>query len=148
MFIPTYSTGIEFISPNRVSSSKVRFRCALDSQKYSMNDSNGSLPEEEKQTPVLHSCAASFTLCDHFWGATFSAGAQRPSFSVITPGLESGARNCRHRTNCDRASLPLKRSSKLIGNAACSIGGIKRPLPKFQNGVATNMRTARLCWCH
>ena len=52
---------------------------------------------------------------------------------------ESGARNCKHRTNCDWASFLLKLSSNLIGNAACSIGGIKRPLPKFQNGVATNI---------
>ena len=117
----------------------VGFRCGLDLRNYGLTGSYGSLPEEETQAPVIHSCAASITLRDHFWGVTFSAGAQRPSFSVITPGLESGVRNCRHRTNCDWASLPLKRSNKLIGNAACLIGGIKRPLPKFQNGVAMNI---------
>ncbi len=35
------------------------------------------------------------------------------------------AKNRRHSTNCDWASFPVKRSSKLIGNAAGSIGGQK-----------------------
>ncbi len=71
----------------------VGFRCVLDPRKYRVADRNGSLPEEETQAPVLHFCAASITLCDHFWGATFSAGAQRPSSWVKKPSFESGARN-------------------------------------------------------
>jgi hypothetical protein len=39
-------------------------------------DSNQPLAVVETRSPVFGSGVASITLCDYFWGATFSAGVQ------------------------------------------------------------------------
>jgi hypothetical protein len=61
-----------------------------------VNGSNGSDPELQTEGQRLQCYVfdiASITFCEHFWVATFSAGAQRPSSWVKKPCFESGAKN-------------------------------------------------------
>jgi hypothetical protein len=81
------------------------------------------MAEVAAQVPVRSSSAARISLGDHFWGATFSAGAHRPSFSLMTPSRESRARNPGHHTKSDWTSCNVKCSRMLIGNACGSISG-------------------------
>jgi len=68
--------------------------------------------------------------------STYTRSEDELAMCITIPGHKSCSRNRKHCINCDWT--PVKRSSKLIGNAAGSIDGINPSLAKSHNRVPAN----------
>ena len=68
--------------------------------------------------------------------STYTRSEDELAMCITIPGHKSCSRNRKHCINCDWP--PVKRSSKLIGNAAGSIDGINPSLAKSHNRVPAN----------